>query len=244
MKRYRITLSYLGTAYCGWQNQKNGLSVQEVVEKAFGRLFGRETAVTASGRTDAGVHAEAQVAHLDADTSIPAEKIPFAVNTLLPEDIRVLSCEEAPDDFHARFSAKEKTYRYSVYASRHSAPLENTAVHVTGKLDLDEMRRAAAFIEGRHDFRCFEASGSEIRDTVRTVKEIRIEERGRITDIFVTADGFLYNMVRIIAGTLVSAAKGKIPADEIPEIILSGDRTRAGKTLPAKGLTLIGVKYE
>lgn len=244
MKRYRITLSYLGTAYCGWQNQKNGLSIQEVVEKAFGRLFGRETAVTASGRTDAGVHAEAQVAHLDADTSIPAEKIPFAVNTLLPEDIRVLSCEEAPDDFHARFSAKEKTYRYSVYASHHSAPLENTAVHVTGKLDLDEMRRAAAFIEGKHDFRCFEASGSEIRDTVRTVREIRIEERGRITDIFVTADGFLYNMVRIIAGTLVSAAKGKIPADEIPEIILSGDRTRAGKTLPAKGLTLIGVKYE
>ena len=244
MKRYKITVSYLGTNYCGWQTQKNGVSVQSVLEDAFSKLFGHKTAVTGSGRTDAGVHALGQVAHFDADTSIPAEKIPFAKNTMLPEDVRVLSCEEAESDFHARFMAKEKTYVYRLYLSPHLNPLKNaTAENVCVPLDFAEMERASRHIEGTHDFRCFEASGSSVKDTVRTVKKVEIIKNGEDVEIKVTGNGFLYNMVRIIAGTLVDVGKGKIRADEVEDIIKSGDRTRAGKTLPAKGLTLFSVKY-
>lgn len=244
MNRYKITVSYLGTNYCGWQTQKNGLSVQSVLEDAFSKLFGHKTAVTGSGRTDAGVHALGQVAHFDADTSIPAEKIPFAINTMLPEDVRVLSCEETESDFHARFMAKEKTYVYRLYLSPHLNPLKNaTAENVCVPLDFAEMERASRQIEGTHDFRCFEASGSSVKDTVRTVEKVEITKNGEDVEIKVTGNGFLYNMVRIIAGTLVDVGKGKIRADEVADIIKSGDRTRAGKTLPAKGLTLFSVKY-
>lgn len=245
MKRYKITLSYLGTNYCGWQNQKNGVSVQQVVEEAFTKLFAEKTAVTASGRTDAGVHAEGQVAHFDAETTIPADKIPFAVNTLLPEDIRVLSCEQASEGFHARFGAKEKTYKYRLYVSPHLNPLKNNiAERITAKPNIGEMKRAAGIIVGKHDFKCFEAAGSAVKNTVRTVKKIEIDAEGSDIRISVTGDGFLYNMVRIIAGTLVDVGNGKINADDVEKIILSGDRTLSGKTLPAKGLTLISVEYK
>lgn len=245
MKRYKITVSYLGTNYCGWQTQKNGTSVQSVLETAFSKLFGAKTSVTGSGRTDAGVHALGQVAHFDAETSIPAEKIPFAINTTLPEDIRVLSCEEVDGDFHARFGAKEKTYVYRLYLSPHLNPLKNaTAENVCVLLDFAEMEKAARIIEGTHDFKCFEASGSSVKDTVRTVKSVEIVKNGDDVEIKVTGNGFLYNMVRIIAGTLVDVGKGKIAAAEIEDVIASGDRTRAGKTLPAKGLTLFSVEYK
>lgn len=180
MKRYKITVSYLGTNYCGWQTQKNGTSVQSVLENAFSKLFGAKTAVTGSGRTDAGVHALGQVAHFDAETSIPAEKIPFAINTMLPEDVRVLSCEEVSPDFHARFQAKEKTYVYKLYLSPHLNPLKNaTAENVCVPLDFEKMGKAARFIEGTHDFRCFEASGSSVKDTVRTVEKVEIIKKRR-----------------------------------------------------------------
>lgn len=245
MKRYKITLSYLGTNYCGWQNQKNGVSVQQVVEDAFTKLFAAKTSVTASGRTDAGVHAEGQVAHLDADTTIPAEKIPFAVNKMLPEDIRVLSCEQTSDDFHARYGAKEKTYKYCLYVSPHINPLKNgTAERIGVKLNIAEMKRAAEAIVGKHDFKCFEAAGSSVKNTIRTVKKIDIAAEGNDITVSVTGDGFLYNMVRIITGTLVDVGKGKINADDMEKIISSGDRTLSGKTLPAKGLTLISVEYK
>ena len=245
MKRYKITVSYLGTNYCGWQTQKNGTSVQSVLENAFSKLFGAKTAVTGSGRTDAGVHALGQVAHFDAETSIPAEKIPFAINTMLPEDVRVLSCEEVSSDFHARFQAKEKTYVYKLYLSPHLNPLKNaTAENICVPLDFEEMEKAARFIEGTHDFRCFEASGSSVKDTVRTVEKVEIIKNGEDVEIRVTGNGFLYNMVRIIAGTLVDVGKGKIAANDVEDIIKSGDRVRAGKTLPAKGLTLYSVKYK
>ena len=209
MKRYKITVSYLGTNYCGWQTQKNGTSVQSVLENAFSKLFGAKTAVTGSGRTDAGVHALGQVAHFDAETSIPAEKIPFAINTMLPEDVRVLSCEEVSPDFHARFQAKEKTYVYKLYLSPHLNPLKNaTAENICVPLDFAEMEKAARFIEGTHDFRCFEASGSSVKDTVRTVEKVEIIKNGEDVEIRVTGNGFLYNMVRIIAGTLVDVGKG------------------------------------
>ena len=245
MKRYKITVSYLGTNYCGWQTQKNGTSVQSVLENAFSKLFGAKTAVTGSGRTDAGVHALGQVAHFDAETSIPAEKIPFAINTMLPEDVRVLSCEEVSSDFHARFQAKEKTYVYKLYLSPHLNPLKNaTAENICVPLDFEKMEKAARFIEGTHDFRCFEASGSSVKDTVRTVEKVEIIKNGEDVEIRVTGNGFLYNMVRIIAGTLVDVGKGKIAANDVEDIIKSGDRVRAGKTLPAKGLTLYSVTYK
>ena len=156
--RYRAVVSYYGKHYVGWQRQLNGPSVQEALEKALSDTFGTPTQATASGRTDAGVHAEGQVVHFDADTAIPPEKIPFAVNTALPRDISMLSCEPVPDDFNARFSAKRKTYRYNIYVSRHRRPmLEGTHAHIVVPLDLAAMRECADVIEGEHDFKCFEA---------------------------------------------------------------------------------------
>ena len=251
--RFRAVISYFGKEYVGWQRQLNGLSVQEVLERALTEVFGVPTQATASGRTDAGVHAEGQVVHFDADTSIPTEKIPFAVNALLPRDVSMLSCERTEEGFNARFSAKRKTYRYSVYVSRHRRPmLESTHAHIVLPLDLAAMRACADVIEGEHDFKGFEASGSVVKSTVRTVYSVVLEhegktEDGRLTsgtlDIYVTGNGFLYNMVRIIAGTLVYAGLGKLGVEDVKRVLETGDRTLAGKTLPPEGLTLVSVGY-
>ena len=261
--RYRAVISYFGARYVGWQRQLNGLSVQEVLERALEKIFNAPTSVTASGRTDAGVHAEGQVVHFDAETSIPVDKIPFAVNTELPDDVSMLSCEVAPEGFNARFNAKRKTYRYSLYLSKHIRPmLEPTREHIVVPLDLTAIRAAAKVIEGEHDFKCFEASGSAVKNTVRTVYQIAIacnpleaSKNGGasgfdenkafdcLVDISVTGNGFLYNMVRIIAGTLVYVGLHKLTVEDVKEIIEKGDRKRAGKTLSAKGLCLVRVEY-
>lgn len=268
--RYRATISYCGTRYVGWQRQLNGLSVQEVLEKALSKAFGTNVNATASGRTDAGVHAEGQVVHFDAETSIPVEKIPFAVNTYLPDDISMLCCEPVSEDFNARFNAKRKTYCYKMYLSKHRLPmLEATHEHIVVPLDEKSMREAAKIIEGTHDFKCFEASGSVVKNTVRTVYSVEIETRpvfyatvvsaSEKTDnlnnlnsnsifncevlISVTGNGFLYNMVRIIAGTLLYVGMGKLTPIDVQKIIESGDRKAAGKTLSAKGLHLLKVVY-
>lgn len=256
--RYRAVISYYGANYVGWQRQLNGLSVQEVLEKALEKTFGAPTSATASGRTDAGVHALGQVVHFDADTSIPTDKIPFAVNTHLPDDVSMLSCEIAPENFNARFSAKRKTYCYKIYVSKHRLPvLELDHEHITYPLDLDKIRQAAKIIEGTHDFKCFEASGSVVKNTVRTVYSVDIVTRpfdnatvradGKFFDgelsISVTGNGFLYNMVRIIAGTLVYVGIGKLTPEDVSRILETGDRKAAGKTLGAKGLTLMSVQY-
>lgn len=266
--RYRAVISYYGKDYVGWQRQLNGLSVQEVLEKALTKVFGIETSATASGRTDAGVHAEGQVVHFDADTAIPTEKIPFAVNTYLPDDVSMLYCEETTPDFNARFSAKRKTYCYKLYLSKHKRPMyENTHEHIVVPLDLDAIKEAAKLIEGEHDFKCFEATGSVIKNTIRTIYSIDINvnklpgvqslnkddkndnliESNNAMDceitISITGNGFLYNMVRIIAGTLVYVGLHKLNLDDIKDILESGDRKKAGKTLSAKGLHLISVVY-
>lgn len=256
--RYRAVISYYGANYVGWQRQLNGLSVQEVLEKALEKTFGAPTSATASGRTDAGVHALGQVVHFDADTSIPTDKIPFAVNTHLPDDVSMLSCEIAPENFNARFSAKRKTYCYKIYVSKHRLPvLELDHEHITYPLDLDKIEQAAKIIEGTHDFKCFEASGSVVKNTVRTVYSVDIATRhfdnatvradGKFFDgelsISVTGNGFLYNMVRIIAGTLVYVGIGKLTPQDVSRILETGDRKAAGKTLGAKGLTLMSVQY-
>lgn len=256
--RYRAVISYYGANYVGWQRQLNGLSVQEVLEKALEKTFGAPTSATASGRTDAGVHALGQVVHFDADTSIPTDKIPFAVNTHLPDDVSMLSCEIALENFNARFSAKRKTYCYKIYVSKHRLPvLELDHEHITYPLDLDKIRQAAKIIEGTHDFKCFEASGSVVKNTVRTVYSVDVVTRpfdnttvradGKFFDgelsISVTGNGFLYNMVRIIAGTLVYVGIGKLTPEDVSRILETGDRKVAGKTLGAKGLTLMSVQY-
>ncbi|UKI22012.1 MAG: tRNA pseudouridine(38-40) synthase TruA [Christensenella sp.] len=256
--RYRAVISYYGANYVGWQRQLNGLSVQEVLEKALEKTFGAPTSATASGRTDAGVHALRQVVHFDADTSIPTDKIPFAVNTHLPDDVSMLSCEIAPENFNARFSAKRKTYCYKIYVSKHRLPvLELDHEHITYPLDLDKIEQAAKIIEGTHDFKCFEASGSVVKNTVRTVYSVDVATRhfdnatvradGKFFDgelsISVTGNGFLYNMVRIIAGTLVYVGIGKLTPQDVSRILETGDRKAAGKTLGAKGLTLMSVQY-
>lgn len=256
--RYRAVISYYGANYVGWQRQLNGLSVQEVLEKALEKTFGAPTSATASGRTDAGVHALGQVVHFDADTSIPTNKIPFAVNTHLPDDVSMLSCEIAPENFNARFSAKRKTYCYKIYVSKHRLPvLELDHEHITYPLDLDKIEQAAKIIEGTHDFKCFEASGSVVKNTVRTVYSVDVATRhfdnatlradGKFFDgelsISVTGNGFLYNMVRIIAGTLVYVGIGKLTPQDVSRILETGDRKAAGKTLGAKGLTLMSVQY-
>lgn len=257
--RYKAVISYDGTNYVGWQKQHNGLSVQEVLEDAMSKTFNTYTKVTASGRTDAGVHALGQVVHFDAETSIPVDKIPYAVNTSLPRDISVLSVEKVSDDFNARFDAKKKTYCYKMYLSHHVLPLlEKTHHHVMVKLDLNKMKEACKIIEGTHDFKCFEASGSVVKNTVRTIYSLQIdsapimgakmyEKDGLVYDcelsITVTGNGFLYNMVRIIAGTLLYVGNGKLSVDDVKNIIDKKDRTLAGKTLPAEGLFLVNVEY-
>ena len=251
--RFRAVISYFGKEYVGWQRQLNGPSVQEALERALSETFGAPTQATASGRTDAGVHAEGQVVHFDADTAIPPEKIPFAVNTRLPDDISMLSCEPVSGDFNARFSAKRKTYRYDIYVSRHRRPvLEQTHAHVVTPLSLTAMRACADAIEGEHDFKGFEASGSAVKSTVRTVYSIELKAEGASEDgtlsegrlsVYVTGNGFLYNMVRIIAGTLVYAGQGKLSVEDVERVLETGDRTLAGKTLPPHGLTLVSVGY-
>lgn len=254
--RYKAVISYDGANYVGWQRQLNGMSVQEKMEIALTKIFGTPTSCTASGRTDAGVHAEGQVIHFDADTSIPTDKIPYAVNTELPDDVSMLQCEVATDDFNARFSAKRKTYKYSLYSSPHRlATLAKNHTHIISPLKVEDMKKGAEYIVGEHDFKCFEASGSVVKTTVRTVFSLDIavtplpEIKGAAfqpvkMDITVTGNGFLYNMVRIIAGTLVYVGMGKLTPDDVKDIILSRDRTKAGKTLPPEGLTLVSVEYD
>lgn len=241
--RIILKISYDGTDYCGWQRQKNGLSVQEVLENALSTLTNEKITLIASGRTDSGVHAEGQVAHFDTNSSIPPEKFYLAVNALLPNDIRVLSSSLAKEDFHARYTAKRKTYVYNFYISDVSLPLkERYAVRIE---DFNEEKASAVLQEivGTHDFKCFLSSGSEIKTTVRTIYFANVCKNGNDVRIEVCGNGFLYNMVRIIAGTVLDASNGKITADDLKEALLKGDRNLVGKTAPAKGLTLKSVEY-
>ena len=245
MRRYKAIISYDGTKYVGWQRQKNGLSIQEVLETAMQKVLGCEVECTASGRTDAGVHAEGQVIHFEVETAIPADKIPFSVNNYLPDDISMLACDFAPKGFNARFSAKKKTYRYSIYYSRFPLPmLEHTHYRSTVPMDVDAMKEAAKKLVGTHNFKCFMAAGSNIKDkTTRTMYSVDVERNGNVVTITVCGNGFLYNMVRIMAGTLYYVGIGKLTVQDVGRILANKDRTMAGKTLPAKGLCLVSVEY-
>ena len=229
----------------GWQKQPNKLNIQGNIEQAIKNVTGEDVELFASGRTDAGVHAFGQVANFKTESSIPIEKIPIALNTNLKKSIRIIKAEEVDERFHSRLSCKKKTYRYVINnSSCESAIYRNLETYIPMKLDVSKMKEAAKFFEGEHDFKAFKASGTSSKSSVRTIYKLEVleKENNRIY-IEVTGNGFLYNMVRIISGTLVDVGLGKIKPEEIEDIIESKDRSRAGKTLPAHGLFLLNVEY-
>ena len=229
----------------GWQKQPNKLNIQGNIEQAIKNVTGEEVELFASGRTDAGVHSFGQVANFKIESLIPIEKIPIALNTNLKKSIRIIKAEEVDERFHSRLPCKKKTYRYVINnSSCESAIYRNLETYIPMKLDVNKMKEATKYFEGEHDFKAFRASGTSSKSSVRTIYKLEIleKENNRIY-IEVTGNGFLYNMVRIISGTLVEVGLGKIKPEEIEEIIDSKDRSRAGKTLPAHGLFLLNVEY-
>lgn len=247
--RYVLKIAYDGTEYAGWQRQKNALSVQECLENALEQALDIDVRVVASGRTDAGVHAAGQVCHFDSDSlTVPPEKLPDCLNRFLPPDIRLSEGWEGRDGFDSNRSAKRKTYCYSLYESRREMPLlERYAVRVDELPKIEDLRRVAKLFEGEHDFKAFCASGSSVKTTVRTVYEVKVEEMEtfalRVVKIYVTGNGFLYNMVRTMAGELLDLASSKKAEESLQKAFQTGDRNLLGKTMPAKGLLLQSVEY-
>ena len=245
MRRLLITIRYDGTDYHGWQVQPNGVTVQEWMQDAVEKVFGARLDVTGCSRTDSGVHANMFCFHMDTELDIPCEKVPLALNTALPDDIAVLSCKEVDGDFHARYCAKGKRYVYRLYDSHLRDPFINRySVQYKGKLNVEAMNEAAQSFVGKHDFSAFCASGSEVEDRVRTVYEMRVERIGNEVVVTVSADGFLYNMVRIMVGTLLEVSEGKLSAEDIKVALDTGKRELAGRTAAAKGLCLDRVFYD
>lgn len=247
--RYVLKIAYDGTNYAGWQRQKNAASVQEVLENAIKTALNKDVRVTASGRTDAGVHAAGQTCHFDLESSVPPEKMPDCLNRFLPNDVRVLEGFAAKDGFDANRSAKRKTYRYSLYVAKRDMPLkERYAVRIESAPNIEILQKTAKLFEGEHDFKAFCASGSSVKTTVRTVYEVRVEETqtysGRNIDVYVTGNGFLYNMVRTLVGELLDLAEGRKEEESLLLAFETGKRELLAKTMPAKGLTLLQVEYE
>lgn len=244
MPRYLLTLRYTGGEYCGWQVQSNARSVQQTVQDALEGVLGSRPGLTGCSRTDAGVHAKEFCAHFDAELPMPAERLPLALNARLPSDVAAASCREVGADFHARYSCKGKTYCYQILCSHLRDPfLEGYAWRVPQSPDQPLLDRAARAFVGRHDFCGFCASGSSVTDTVRTVTDCHVEGEGKLLRLYITADGFLYNMVRIVAGTLAEVLSGRIRPEDLPDIIASGRREKAGPTAPPQGLFLEKVWY-
>jgi tRNA pseudouridine38-40 synthase len=244
-RRIRLIVSYDGTNYVGWQLQDNGVSVQQRLNEAALAITGEEIQLHGSGRTDSGVHARAQVAHFDTNARMPADKFAIALNMRLPRDICVLYSEEAPEDFHARFSAKNKTYRYTVQTGLHADVFSRLyALHVHTPLDVSRMQACAADALGEHDFQAFMSVGSKLTSTVRTITKSEWVQDGQFLIYEVSANGFLYNMVRILVGTMLEVGSGKLPLDAISRAIKSGLRADAGATAPPQGLFLQRVQYD
>ncbi|MBQ7924569.1 MAG: tRNA pseudouridine(38-40) synthase TruA [Clostridia bacterium] len=246
--RYVLKIAYDGTDFAGWQCQKNAVTVQETIETALFTAFGQKLKITASGRTDAGVHAAGQTCHFDAQLTVPPEKMPDCLNRLLPPSVRIVDGWAADETFDCNRSAKRKTYRYRLYVASREMPLiDRYAVRIENAPSIEALRNAAKLLEGTHDYKAFCASGSAVKTTVRTVYEIRVEERAeyglRVIEIFVTGNGFLYNMVRTMTGELLDLAGGKRTKESLLTAYDTGDRSLLGKTMPAKGLTLISVRY-
>lgn len=244
-RRILITVSYDGTAYAGWQRQQNAMTVQQRIEDALTALTGHKTTLYGASRTDAGVHALGQCAHFDTRCRIPAERYPFALNTMLPPDIRVLAGRAVGETFHARFDAKGKQYTYRIHNARHaSAILRNQTAHVPVPLDVPAMQAALPQLLGTHDFAAFQASGGTAKTTVRTLRALTLVAQGEELTLTVEGNAFLYNMVRVIAGTLMDIGKGKLNGDCFARALQTGNRLLLGTTAPACGLTLTRIDYD
>ena len=242
--RVLLRVAYDGTAYCGWQAQPNGITVEEVLTAAVRELFAQDIDLIGASRTDSGVHAMGNVAVFDVETRMPAEKIAYALNARLPEDIRIRESIEVPDGFHPRHTDCVKTYEYRIYHDRFENPKERLySCFDYGSFDIAAMRTVCPILCGTHDFTAFCAAGSQTEDKHRTIYELEVLEEGPILTIRVTGNGFLYNMVRIIAGTLIKVGKGQMSAETIRQALKTGDRRLAGPTAPAKGLTLMRIYY-
>ena len=247
MKRVKMVVAYDGTNYCGWQIQPNGITIEEVLNRELSRLLGEEIVVTGASRTDSGVHSLGNVCAFDTNTRMPAEKISYALNQSLPEDIVVQESSEVSHDFHPRFSKSRKTYEYRILNRKFRNPtrrLDTYFYHYP--LDAEKMNQAAQYIVGEHDFASFCSSGSQAETTVRTVYSCQVnkDSENDIISIRITGGGFLYNMVRIIAGTLIKIGGSDMSAETMKDIIEAADRAAAGPTAPANGLTMIGLEYE
>lgn len=246
MRNIKLTIMYDGKDFNGWQKQPNKLNIQGTIEKVLSEMTGEEIELNASGRTDAGVHSFGQVANFKTNSKIPIEKFPIAINSKIKKSIVITNAEEVEERFHSRYNCKRKTYRYVIDNSEFPTPIYRyLEYHIPNKLNIEEMKKAAKYFEGEYDFKAFKSSGTSSKSSVRTIykAEVKKAENNRIY-IELTGNGFLYNMVRIISGTLVEVGLGRIKPEEIKNIIESKDRHKAGKTLPAHGLYLMNVNYK
>lgn len=244
MKRIKLTIAYDGTNYCGWQIQPNGVTIEEVLNKALTKMMGEEIVVIGASRTDSGVHAMGNVAVFDTETTIPAEKIAVALNQKLPNDIVITKSEEVSLDFHPRYCDCSKTYEYHIINTRIPIPTKRlTNYFVSYVLDIDKMRQAASYLVGEHDFVSFCNVRTDVENTVRTITALNILTNGNEILIRITGNGFLYNMVRIIVGTLIRVGRGFYEPEKVKEILEAKDRKVAGVTAPAHGLVLVEIKY-
>jgi tRNA pseudouridine38-40 synthase len=245
MKRVKLTVAYDGTNYCGWQVQPNGVTIEEKLNTALRDLFHEEIKVTGASRTDAGVHSLGNVCVFDTETRMPADKICYALNQRLPDDIVVIDSCEVPADFHPRFAKSRKTYEYRILNRRFPDPTRRLDTHFYHyPLDAAAMQQAAEYLEGEHDFKSFASVHMQSETSVRTIYSCTVQRENDILTIRVTGNGFLYNMVRIIAGTLIKVGAGDIRPEQILDILAACDRAAAGPTAPARGLTMIGLEYE
>ncbi len=245
MRRIRILVAYDGTDYCGWQIQPNGITVEEVLNDKLSKLTGEDIHVIGASRTDSGVHALGNVAVFDTESPIPPDRMAYALNQKLSEDIVVVRSEEVPLDWHPRYQKQvTKTYEYHIYNAAFPNPLKRRySAFVSFPMDIEKMRKGASFLVGEHDFVSFCNVRTNVEDTVRRIDGIEIDKKGEDITIRVTGNGFLYNMVRIVAGTLIRVGRGFYTPEKVKEILDAKERTKAGVTAPPEGLVLVEIKY-
>ncbi len=244
VRNIKLLIEYDGTNYAGWQRQKSEITLQEKIESAIGAITGEKVQITGSSRTDAGVHAKGYTGNFYTSSNIAVEKLTGAINSKLPRDIVILHCYEVPFEFHARYNSIGKMYSYTILNRYEAAAVgRNYIYHHKWILDVGVMKEASEYFIGTHDFSAFKNLGSSVKTSVRTITRLEIIKNEDIIKIYIAADGFLYNMVRIIVGSLVRVGEGKIEPNEIKDIILSKDRSRAGKSVPPGGLCLEEVFY-
>lgn len=245
MKRVKLVVAYDGTNYHGWQVQDNGITIEEVLNRTISELVQEDIKVIGASRTDAGVHACGNVAVFDTESRIPGDKFSFALNQRLPYDIRIQESCEVDADFHPRYADTVKTYEYNILNRRFELPSKRLyAAFCYYPMDIERMNQAAAYLVGEHDFKSFCSAGAQVQTTVRTIYAVNVTKEDDMVHIRITGNGFLYNMVRIIAGTLMQVGTGLMEPEQVKEILEARDRSKAGPTAVAKGLTLVEIRYE